>query len=147
MIGGVFTEPLLRVLGTPPDVLADAIGYARVMMLAMPGLLVFILSTQLLRGVGDTMTPLFALLLSTAVVVRADAGVHPRLGRPAAARRDAAPRRRRSRRSSPRSAFSACTCVASPIRWRPIASSGGRCASIPSCFGWWCASGCRPACR
>jgi len=33
----------------------------------MPGLLVFILSTQLVRGVGDTTTPLYALLLSTCV--------------------------------------------------------------------------------
>jgi putative MATE family efflux protein len=67
VFGGLFTEPLLRALGTPADVLPEAVGYARVMMVAMPGLLVFILATQLLRGVGDTVTPLFALLLSTAV--------------------------------------------------------------------------------
>ena len=67
LFGGLFTGPLLRARGTPADVLPDSIGYARVMMLAMPGLLVFILVTQLLRGVGDTVTPLFALLLSTAV--------------------------------------------------------------------------------
>ena len=66
LLGGVFTERLLRLLGTPADVLPEAIGYARLIMLAMPGLLVFILTTQLLRGVGDTVTPLFALLLSTA---------------------------------------------------------------------------------
>jgi putative MATE family efflux protein len=67
VFGGLFTEALLRALGTPADVLPAAIGYARVMMIAMPGLLVFILVTQLLRGVGDTVTPLFSLLLSTAV--------------------------------------------------------------------------------
>lgn len=67
LFGGTFTESLLRVLGTPPDVLPMAIGYARVMMLAMPGLLVFILYTQLMRGVGDTLTPLYALVLSTSV--------------------------------------------------------------------------------
>jgi putative MATE family efflux protein len=67
LAGGLFTEGLLRLLRTPPTVLADATGYARLMMFAMPGLLVFILSTQLMRGVGDTVTPLFALLLSTAV--------------------------------------------------------------------------------
>ncbi|HZV92287.1 MAG TPA: MATE family efflux transporter, partial [Caldimonas sp.] len=58
LFGGLFTEPMLRALRTPPDVLPVSIGYARVMMLAMPGLLVFIVSTQLLRGVGDTVTPL-----------------------------------------------------------------------------------------
>jgi putative MATE family efflux protein len=67
LFGGFFTRAMLVVLGTPPDVLPMAIGYARVMMLAMPGLLVFILFTQLMRGVGDTVTPLFALVLSTAV--------------------------------------------------------------------------------
>jgi putative MATE family efflux protein len=67
VFGGVFTGAMLRALRTPADVLPESIGYARVMMLAMPGLLVFILSTQLLRGVGDTVTPLFALLISTAV--------------------------------------------------------------------------------
>jgi putative MATE family efflux protein len=48
-------------------VLPVAIGYARTMMLAMPGLLVFILITQLMRGVGDTVRPLYALGMSTAV--------------------------------------------------------------------------------
>lgn len=67
LFGGAFTESMLRALGTPADVLPIALGYARTMMLAMPGLLVFILITQLLRGVGDTVTPLWALGISTAV--------------------------------------------------------------------------------
>jgi putative MATE family efflux protein len=67
IFGGTFTDAMLRALGTPSDVLPVAIGYARVMMLAMPGLLVFILVTQLMRGVGDTLTPLYALLISTGV--------------------------------------------------------------------------------
>ncbi|MFO6420502.1 MATE family efflux transporter [Hylemonella sp. W303a] len=67
LFGGLYTEPMLQALGTPADVLPLALGYARPVMLAMPALLVFILYTQLLRGVGDTVTPLYALLLSTAV--------------------------------------------------------------------------------
>ncbi|MBX3658829.1 MAG: MATE family efflux transporter [Ramlibacter sp.] len=67
LFGGTFTDALLRALGTPADILPEATSYARVMMLAMPGLLVFILLTQLMRGVGDTLTPLYALALSTAV--------------------------------------------------------------------------------
>jgi putative MATE family efflux protein len=65
LFGGMFARALLHALGTPPDVLPIAIGYTRMMMLAMPGLLVFVLLTQLMRGVGDTLTPLYALLLST----------------------------------------------------------------------------------
>jgi putative MATE family efflux protein len=67
LFGGAFTNALLGALGTPPDVMPVAVGYARVMMLAMPALLVFLLLTQLMRGVGDTVTPLLALGISTAV--------------------------------------------------------------------------------
>jgi putative MATE family efflux protein len=67
LFGGAFTHTLLTALGTPPDVMPIALGYARTMMIAMPGLLVFILLTQLMRGVGDTVTPLLALTISTAV--------------------------------------------------------------------------------
>ena len=67
LLGGIFTESMLRLLRTPPEVLPAALGYARVMMWAMPGLLVYILSTALMRGVGDTVTPLLTLTLSTAV--------------------------------------------------------------------------------
>ncbi|MEO7253561.1 MAG: MATE family efflux transporter [Casimicrobium sp.] len=67
VVGALFTETILRVLGTPADVLQSAVSYARIMMLASPVLFLFILSTQILRGVGDTVTPLLTLLLSTAV--------------------------------------------------------------------------------
>ena len=86
LFGSLFTEPALRALGTPTEVLAEAVAYARVMMLTMPLLLVFILYTQLLRGVGDTLTPLYALLLSTGIglvltpaLIRGWAGL-PQLG-------------------------------------------------------------------
>jgi putative MATE family efflux protein len=67
VIGYIFARDALTALGTPADVLDDAIGYARMMMLLMPLLLTFILFTQLLRGVSDTVSPLMALLLSTSV--------------------------------------------------------------------------------
>jgi putative MATE family efflux protein len=67
VFGSLFTQQMLELLGTPADVLVDAVAYARVIMLIMPMLLVFVLSTQLLRGVGDTVTPLLALLLSTTI--------------------------------------------------------------------------------
>ncbi|MEJ1126967.1 MATE family efflux transporter [Variovorax sp. CCNWLW225] len=67
VFGGAFTTPLLALLGTPPDVLADSTSYARIMLIAMPGLFVFLLSTAMLRGVGDTVTPLLTLIISTVV--------------------------------------------------------------------------------
>jgi putative MATE family efflux protein len=67
VFGGTFTGRLLTLLGTPADILPGSIAYARVMLIAMPGLFVFLLVTSMMRGVGDTLTPLLALLLSTAV--------------------------------------------------------------------------------
>lgn len=67
VLGSLFARQALQGLGTPADVLEDAVGYARVMMLIMPLLLVFVLFTQLLRGVSDTVSPLLALLVSTTV--------------------------------------------------------------------------------
>ncbi|WP_447775289.1 MATE family efflux transporter [Variovorax boronicumulans] len=67
VFGGVFTTPMLAMLGTPPDVLADSTRYARIMLIAMPGVFLFLLATAMLRGVGDTITPLLTLLISTAI--------------------------------------------------------------------------------
>lgn len=65
IIGGFFTRPLLIALATPPDILDQATAYARIMLLTMPLIYVFIVMTSLPRGVGDTVTPLWALALST----------------------------------------------------------------------------------
>ena len=65
--GGLFTGRILALVGTPADILPSATGYARIMLIAMPGLFVFLLFTAMMRGVGDTVTPLYALALSTAV--------------------------------------------------------------------------------
>jgi putative MATE family efflux protein len=67
LLGNSFASHVLAWLCVPAGVLPDATRYARTMMVAMPGLMVFVLATQLLRGVGDTITPMLALLLSTIV--------------------------------------------------------------------------------
>ena len=67
--GFVLAAPILRLLGTPADVLPDAIAYARVMMLFLPLLFLSILAAAVLRGVSDTVTPLLSLLISTGGVL------------------------------------------------------------------------------
>ena len=67
LFGGTYTEPILRALGTPVDILPDATAYARVMLIAAPAIFIFLLTTSMLRGVSDTKTPLFTLLISTAL--------------------------------------------------------------------------------
>ncbi|WP_211300671.1 MATE family efflux transporter [Simplicispira suum] len=86
LFGGVFTQPMLSLLGTPADILPDATLYARIVLIAMPGLFVYLLSTAMLRGIGDTVTPLYTLGISTAIglvltpaLIRGWAGL-PQLG-------------------------------------------------------------------
>ncbi len=65
VFGGAFAETMLQALGTPLDILPGATAYARVMLIVTPAIFVFLLTTSMLRGVGDTKTPLFILLIST----------------------------------------------------------------------------------
>ncbi len=67
LFGGTFTEIMLRALGTPADILPGATAYARIMLIAAPFIFIFLLVTSMLRGVGDTRTPLKTLLISTAI--------------------------------------------------------------------------------
>lgn len=67
LIGGLFGRQLMMALATPPDILAPASAYARVMLLTMPLGFTFLLMTAMIRGVGDAVTPLLALALSTAI--------------------------------------------------------------------------------
>jgi putative MATE family efflux protein len=60
---------VLRALGTPADILPDAVTYARVFMLAIPPLFLHLLSAALLRGLGDTVTPLRALVVASGVSI------------------------------------------------------------------------------
>ncbi|MDG2520220.1 MATE family efflux transporter [Caulobacter segnis] len=67
-LGGLILAPaMMRVLGAPTDIYADAVAYTRAIAFAMPALVVFLLYTAMLRGVGDTRTPLWALAVSTLV--------------------------------------------------------------------------------
>lgn len=67
LIGGLFSRQLMMALATPADILDQASAYARIMLLTMPLGFVFLLMTAMIRGVGDALTPLLALALSTAI--------------------------------------------------------------------------------
>lgn len=67
LVGGLFSRSLMMALATPADILDQASAYARVMLLTLPLGLVFLLVTAMIRGVGDALTPLLALALSTAI--------------------------------------------------------------------------------
>jgi putative MATE family efflux protein len=65
--GWLLVPQVLRGLGTPADVLPQAVDYARVMLLALPFLFVSLLAAALLRGMGDAVTPLGVLVVTCLV--------------------------------------------------------------------------------
>jgi putative MATE family efflux protein len=67
LVGGIFSRQLMMMLATPADILDQASAYARIMLLTMPLGFVFLLMTAMIRGVGDALTPLLALALSTTI--------------------------------------------------------------------------------
>ncbi|AXC50350.1 MATE family efflux transporter [Paracoccus suum] len=67
VLGVALTPRILHLLGTPPDILANATAYARASFITMPALFLFILGGALLRGMGDTVRPLLIQIVATAV--------------------------------------------------------------------------------
>ncbi|MGE0286192.1 MAG: MATE family efflux transporter [Bradyrhizobium sp.] len=67
LIGSLFARELLLALATPPNILDEATAYARVTMISMPLTYAVILVTAMMRGVGDTVTPLLALVIYTLI--------------------------------------------------------------------------------
>ncbi|HRO14555.1 MAG TPA: MATE family efflux transporter [Paracoccus sp. (in: a-proteobacteria)] len=66
-LGALGAGPLLRLLGTPTDVMPQALSYARAAFASMPVLFMFIAAASLLRGMGDSVRPLVVQLISTVV--------------------------------------------------------------------------------
>lgn len=64
-IGHLGIAPILTLLGTPANIYAESLAYARIMLTGMPILFLFFTITSILRGVGDSVTPLYTLLFST----------------------------------------------------------------------------------
>ena len=73
-VAGWFLAPgILHLLGTPVDATPLALAYLRVIFLAMPALLLLTMLMMTLRGAGDSMTPLWFML----VAVILDSGLNP----------------------------------------------------------------------
>jgi putative MATE family efflux protein len=73
-IAGYFLSPaILHLLGTPGPAEPLALAYLRVIFLAMPAILLLTLAMMALRGAGDSMTPLFFMI----VAVVLDSALNP----------------------------------------------------------------------
>ena len=65
VIGPLIAPGLLQWLRTPVDIMPDALVYARVVFLTSPVIFPYIIYTSILRGTGDSTTPLYSLVLNT----------------------------------------------------------------------------------
>lgn len=65
VLGGIFAHPLLLLLGVDPSIMHLTLPYVQWMLFGCPILFVYIIFTSILRGVGDSVTPLIALGLTS----------------------------------------------------------------------------------
>ncbi len=75
VLGWLFSPAILHVLATPPEAMAMAEAYLRVIFLGLPAAMLLVLLMMGLRGAGDAMTPLWFMGLSVVI----DAGLNPLL--------------------------------------------------------------------
>ncbi|HHW28921.1 MAG TPA: MATE family efflux transporter [Syntrophomonadaceae bacterium] len=63
--GYLFTYDLLKLTGTPADVIDMSAGFARIIFVAIPFVFLFNVYTTFFRGSGDSNTPFYFLVVST----------------------------------------------------------------------------------
>lgn len=67
-----FTGSILRLLNTPPEIMRDSERYLRITILASMGLMIYNIEAAVLRAVGDSRTPLAAILAASVVNIGLD---------------------------------------------------------------------------
>lgn len=63
-LGEIFAAPLLRLLNVPDDVFPLALVYLRIYLLGLPVILLYNFEAAVFRSIGETKTPLSALVVS-----------------------------------------------------------------------------------
>jgi putative MATE family efflux protein len=69
VVGALGSTTVLGWLATPPDIIAQADAYARVIFLTMPVFFVYFVYATILRGTGDSTTPFYALIVSAVLAI------------------------------------------------------------------------------
>ena len=64
VIGQLFSEPMLILMGTPKDILPLSVSYMKIYFCGMPVMLLYNFGAAILRAVGDTKRPLYYLSLA-----------------------------------------------------------------------------------
>lgn len=69
IVGPLISPWMLSALGTPPVILHDADVYVRVIFFTAPIIFPYLVYTTFLRGVGDSQTPLYFLVVSSVLSI------------------------------------------------------------------------------
>ncbi len=72
VLGLLFSRPLLRLLGTPADILDSSVRYFRITLVGFAGQLLYGMSSGLLRGVGDSSFPALCVVFSSCLNIALD---------------------------------------------------------------------------
>ncbi|PHF61507.1 MATE family efflux transporter [Bacillus wiedmannii] len=67
IIGSIFAMDIMRLMGTPENIIDISVHYARILFISMPVLFLYFAYTTFMRGTGDSKTPFYFLLVSTAL--------------------------------------------------------------------------------
>lgn len=72
VIGTLYSRYMLLLLGTPENVIDEAVLYTRIMFAGMAGMACYNVANATLRSLGDSRTPLVALIISSVMNVLLD---------------------------------------------------------------------------
>ena len=67
LIGGIFTWEVMGLIGTPANIIAVSVRYARILFWSMPIMFLYFAYTTFMRGTGDSKTPFYFLIVSTVI--------------------------------------------------------------------------------
>jgi putative MATE family efflux protein len=72
VVSSLVAEPLLRTMQTPAGILQESVYYMRVFMWTLPCVFIGFLMASILRGVGDSITPLYFQIISLIITAVLD---------------------------------------------------------------------------
>ncbi|MBO9129134.1 MATE family efflux transporter [Bacillus sp. 165] len=64
ILGSIFTENMLEWIGTPKNILMESASYSRIWFVTLPITFIFMVYTTFIRGVGDSKTPFYFLVIN-----------------------------------------------------------------------------------
>ncbi|UOB80641.1 MATE family efflux transporter [Bacillus sp. ZJS3] len=67
IIGSIYAMDIMRLMGTPENIIEISVHYARILFISMPVLFLYFAYTTFMRGTGDSKTPFYFLIVSTAL--------------------------------------------------------------------------------